>query len=415
MNIYGLIILIALIFDALLNRLSDLLTLSRMGQSVPEEMADVYDADRYSKSQSYTRVKMRFGAIESTFSLILLLAFWKFGGFAWLDQSINAFAWPPIWRGLAYIGALMIAQSLLGLPFSIYSTFVIEERFGFNKTTVKTFVLDLIKGTALGLLIGAPILAGILAFFTYAGPLAWLWAWMAISVITLLLQVVAPIWIMPLFNKFTPIEEGELKEKILSYVEKVQFKIAGIFVMDGSKRSAKSNAFFTGLGRYRRIALFDTLVEQQTADELLAVLAHEIGHNKKGHIVKSTAISIAHTGVLFYLLSIVLTRTGLYEAFGTALSVHTGLIFFGMLYTPVELLLSPLMSAFSRHNEYQADAFAVETTGLPGAMVSALKKLSAHNLSNLTPHPFEVALHHSHPPVLERIRRIKAMDGQSSI
>ena len=415
MNSYGLIILIALIFDYLLNRLSDLLTLSRMRELLPEEMADVYDADRYAKSQAYTRAKMRFGTIESTFSLILLLAFWKFGGFAWLDQAINATTWPPIWRGLAYIGALMTGQSLLGLPFSIYSTFVIEERFGFNKTTIKTFVMDLIKGTALGLLIGAPILAGILAFFTYAGPLAWLWAWMAVSVITLILQVVAPIWIMPLFNKFTPIEEGELKDKILSYVEKVQFKIAGIFVMDGSKRSAKSNAFFTGLGRYRRIALFDTLVEQQTADELLAVLAHEIGHNKKGHIVKSTAISIVHTGLLFYLLSIVLTQGGLYDAFGTALSVHTGLIFFGMLYTPVELLLSPLMHALSRHNEYQADAFAVQTTGLSAAMVSALKKLSAHNLSNLTPHPFEVALHHSHPPVLERIRRIEAMDGKSSI
>ncbi|MCK5148911.1 M48 family metallopeptidase [bacterium] len=409
MNIYGIIIITTLVIDYLLNLLSDILTLSKMDNIVPAEMTDVYDADRYASSQSYTKTKMRFGFIATTFNLITLLLFWKFGGFAWLDININATAWSPIWRGLTYIGVLILAKSILDLPFSIYSTFVIEERFGFNKTTVKTFITDMIKGTILGLAIGGPILAGILAFFTYAGPWAWAYAWLAVSIISLILQVVAPIWIMPLFNKFTPIDDGKLKDKILKYVERVQFKIAGIFIIDGSKRSAKSNAFFTGLGKYRRIALFDTLVESQSTDELLAILAHEIGHNKKGHIIKSTVISILHTGILFYILSIVLAKTGLFEVFGTMPSVHTGLIFFGLLYTPVEMLLSLAMNAYSRYNERQADTFAVETTGMPDQMITALKKLSAHNLSNLRPHPFEVLMHHSHPPVLQRIKFIKEL------
>ncbi|MFC1729511.1 M48 family metallopeptidase, partial [candidate division KSB1 bacterium] len=258
-------------------------------------------------------------------------------------------------NGLLFIGVLLFARTLLALPFSIYSTFVIEERFGFNKTTPATFVKDLIKGFLLSIVIGGPLLAGILAFFMYAGLLAWLYCWIASVVFILILHYVAPTWIMPIFNKFTPLEEEELKEKILEYARSVRFSLKGIFVMDGSRRSSKSNAFFTGFGRNKRIALFDTLIEKHTAGELVAVLAHEIGHYKKKHIVKSILISIVHMGVTFYLLSIFLTHTGLFEAFYIEQpSVYTGLIFFGMLFAPIEMVLSVFMNIFSRKNEFEA-------------------------------------------------------------
>jgi len=302
----------------------------------------------------------------------------------------------------------MIAKSILSLPFSIYSTFVIEEKFGFNKTTPKTFVLDLIKGVALGALLGIPLLAGILAFFIYTGDWAWLYAWVAVTLFTLLMQYIAPTWIMPLFNKFTPLEEGELKSEIEKYTQKVDFSLKGLFVIDGSKRSSKSNAFFTGFGKNKRVALYDTLIENHTVPELVAVLAHEIGHYKKKHIIKGMVISITHSAILFFLLSVFLKEQALFNAFYMEnMSVYAGLIFFGMLYAPIEMLLSIFMQMSSRKHEYEADAYAVETTGNKQDMVSTLKKLSRDNLSNLTPHPWYVFLNYSHPPVLERIKAIR--------
>lgn len=408
MNIFAIIILIALLADFVIGIVTNLLNLRSLSSEVPEEFSEVYDAETYAKSQQYTRVRTQFGFITGSFDLFILLSFWFLGGFNMLDGWIRGFPFNELVSGIVFIVLLMIAKSILSLPFSIYSTFIIEEKFGFNKTTPKTFVLDLIKGVALGALLGIPLLAGILAFFIYTGDWAWLYAWAAVTLFTLLMQYIAPTWIMPLFNKFTPLEEGELKSEIEKYTQKVDFSLKGLFVIDGSKRSSKSNAFFTGFGKNKRVALYDTLIENHTVPELVAVLAHEIGHYKKKHIIKGMVISITHSAILFFLLSVFLKEQALFDAFYMEnMSVYAGLIFFGMLYAPIEMLLSIFMQMSSRKHEYEADAYAVETTGNKQDMVSTLKKLSRDNLSNLTPHPWYVFLNYSHPPVLERIKAIR--------
>lgn len=408
MNIYAIIIIATIAIDFFLDIISNYLNLSSLSKKLPEEFKGVYDEKTYAKSQEYTKTVTRFGFITGGFDLVLLLAFWFSGGFNWLDQMVRAWGFGELVTGLVYIVLLMMAKSIISLPFSIYSTFVIEERFGFNKTTPKTFVLDLVKGLALGSLIGIPLLAGMLAFFMYTGDLAWLYAWIAITCFSLLMQYIAPTWIMPLFNKFTPLEEGELRTAIEEYTEKVDFPLQGLFVIDGSKRSSKSNAFFTGFGKNKRIALYDTLIENHTNDELVAVLAHEIGHYKKKHIIKGMLISIIQTGVMLYVLSIFLQAEGLFNAFYMdEMSVYAGLIFFGMLYAPIDMILSVFMQISSRKHEYEADEYAATTTGNPEDMIATLKKLSKDNLSNLTPHPFYVFLNYSHPPVLKRINAIR--------
>lgn len=408
MNIYAVIILGTLLIGFILNIITDRLNLKALRNDLPEEFKDVFDADKYRKSQEYTRTNTKFGFITGTFGLAITLVFWFSGGFNYLDQIVRSWNLHPIWIGLIYIGILILARALLSLPFSIYSTFIIEEKFGFNKTTPITFILDLLKGLVLSIVLGVPLLAGILAFFNYAGELAWIYCWAATIIFTLFVQYIAPNWIMPLFNKFTPLEEGELRNSIEGYAESVKFPLKGVFVMDGSKRSTKSNAFFTGFGKNKRIALFDTLIEKNSVSELVAVLAHEIGHYKKKHILKSMVISIVHMGIMFYLLSIFLNHQGLFDAFYMEQSsIYAGLIFFGMLYAPIELILSIFMNIFSRKNEYEADRFAAKTIEKPGSMIQALKNLSADNLSNLTPHPLYVFLNYSHPPVLQRIKAIK--------
>ena len=411
MNVYAIVILATLCLDFFLSLVSDILNLRHLSPELPGEFQDVFDGEKYQKSQKYTRVNTRFGWITSTFSLILTLLFWFLGGFNSLDTLIRSWQLHPIWNGLLFVGILTVARSLISLPFSIYGTFVIEERFGFNKTTPGTFILDLIKVFFLSILIGGPLFAGVLAFFQYAGSMAWIYCWIVTTVFTLFLQFIAPTWIMPLFNKFTPLEEGELKENILNYAKKVNYALSGLFIMDGSKRSAKSNAFFTGFGKNKRIALFDTLIEKHSVSELVAVLAHEIGHYKKKHIITGMLISIGHMGLMFFLISLFISKQGLFDAFFMEnMSIYAGMLFFGMLFSPVEMILSIFMNLFSRHNEYQADQYAAETTEQPEAMISALKKLSAHNLSNLTPHPLYVFLNYSHPPVLKRIKTLRELD-----
>lgn len=408
MNIFTIIILAAILIDYILGITSDVLNLKALKKSVPKEFEDVYDKETYAKSQEYTRVNTRFGFITGTFDLLMLLGFWFAGGFNWLDQWARTFDFGVIGTGLIFIGVLMIGKMILSFPFGIYSTFVIEERFGFNKTTPGTFLMDRIKGLILTVVIGAPILGGIIAFFEYGGTWAWLYAWMAVTAFTLIMQYVAPTWIMPLFNKFEPLEDGELRRSIEDYAEKVDFPLQGVYVMDGSKRSSKSNAFFTGFGKNKRIALFDTLIENHTVDELVAVLAHEIGHYKKKHILKNMTISILQTGIMFVLLSIFLQVPALFDAFFMdEMSVYAGLLFFGLLYSPVDTLLGIGMQVISRKHEYEADHYAASTVGNSEAMVQALKKLSKDNLSNLTPHPFYVFLNYSHPPVLKRIKAIR--------
>jgi len=408
MNTIAFIILFAFFFDFVLNVLADYLNLSRLRDDLPRDFEGVYDPERYRRSQEYLKDNTRFGWVTATFELAVILAFWFGKGFPLLDEWVRTFNYGPIVCGLIYMAALMLFKSILSLPFSIYHTFVIEERFGFNQTTWTTYILDMLKGLLLSVLLGAPLLSAILAFFEYAGTNAWWLCWMAVTLFMLGVQFVAPTWIMPLFNKFTPLEDGELKSAILSYAGSIKFPIENVYVMDGSKRSSKSNAFFTGFGSHRRIVLFDTLIKQHTTGELVAILAHEMGHYKKRHIIQSLILGILQMGFMLYLLSLFISYPGLFEAFYMPQSsVYAGLIFFAMLYSPLDFFIGLFMQRRSRTNETAADRFSVETTQDSQSMVDALKKLSVHNLSNLLPHPFYVFLNYSHPPVLQRIKALQ--------
>jgi STE24 endopeptidase len=410
MNAVGIVILTALVGEYILNLISDRFNLRHLDPSVPDAFAEVYDADRYRRSQEYLRTTTRFGWIAGGVELGAFLIFWLAGGFPLLDAWVRSLELGPIVTGLIFIGALVLLQTAIQLPFDIYDTFVIEARFGFNRTTPKTFVADRLKGLALMAALGGPLLAGVLLFFEFAGPHAWLLCWGAVTLYLLAVQYIAPTWIMPLFNRFEPLADGDLRRRIFDYARSVGFPLDNVFVIDGSRRSEKSNAFFTGFGKHKRIALFDTLMERHPAREILAVLAHEIGHYKKRHILESLVIGIIHMGVVFYLLSLFLTAPPLFSAFYLDQpSVYAGLVFFGILYAPIELVLGLLLQMRSRKNEYDADRYAVRTTGDPDALAGALKTLSAHNLTNLTPHPFYVLLHYSHPPVLDRLRAIRGV------
>ena len=412
MNVFAAVVLVALVGEYLLSILSSVLNLRALSPTLPDEFSGVFDETQYEKSQDYTRVRTQFGLLRSTVNLLILLAWWQAGGFEWLDQLLRSLAYGPIVTGLLYVGSLGLASTVLGLPFRVYSTFVIEQRFGFNRTTPGTFVADLIKGLALAVALGGILLGAVLLFFEWSGPLAWVWCWAAATAFFLVVQFIAPTWIMPLFNTFTPLDAGELRDSILAYAKEAEFPLKDIFVVDGSRRSSKANAFFTGLGQNKRIGLFDTLVKKYTVAELVAVVAHEIGHYKKRHILKGIVLRIAYTGVLFFVMSQVLQLAGLFEAFYMSeMSIYAGLVFFGLLFSPVELLLSLVVNAVSRKNEFEADAFAADTTGKAGELVSALKKLSADSLTNLTPHPLQVFLHYSHPPVLQRIEALRGSMG----
>jgi STE24 endopeptidase len=416
MNWIGVLVLLVLVADYLVGIVTDRLNLQALDSHLPEEFQDVYDSDAYARSQEYTRARTRFGWVTTTFNLVLIVSFWLVGGFGALNNWILGLGLGSLLTGLLYIGSLAAAGTVLSIPFSLYSTFGIEERFGFNKTTPKTFVMDRLKGIGLTVILGGGLLATILAFFEYAGDLAWLFCWLMVSLVTLLLQLIAPTLILPLFNRFTPLEDGDLRHAIVEFAARVGFPLENVFVMDGSKRSRKSNAFFTGFGKRKRIVLFDTLIEKHTAEELVAVLAHEVGHYKKKHIRTGVVLSILHSGLLFFLLSVVMGSVTLHEAFFvSAPTVYTGIVFFGLLYTPVEFVLSLLLDILSRRHEYQADRFASKAVGSPTPLVSALKKLSRDNLSNLTPHPVYVFLNYSHPPVLQRIRALLQQPHMSNL
>ncbi len=410
MNVYAQIILVTLFLEYALTIVGNFLNLRALRSEPPREFADVYDADAYRKSQEYTRATTRFQFRASTVDLAALLLFWWAGGFQFIDVHLRGFGLSTVTTGLAYIAVLSLAKMLLDLPFNLWSTFVIEERFGFNRTDAGTWVKDRVKGILVSILFGLPLLGAILLLFVLAGEKAWLYCWILSAVFTIAVQFIFPTWILPLFNRWEPLADGDLRDALSSYAQSVGFALTGIFVIDGSRRSSRANAFFTGLGRNKRIALFDTLIERQSTSELVAVLAHEVGHYKRKHIFKGMILNIVHSGIMFYLLGLVLQHQGLYDAFFIEQrSVYTGLVLFGLLYTPVELLLGLFFTALSRKHEFEADRYAAETIPEPQAMISALKKLSADNLMNLTPHPFYVALTQSHPPVLQRIRALKSV------
>ena len=413
-NALALFIIISLFALWKLDLIATLLNLKSLEPKLPEEFADVYDAEKYEQSQNYTRVTEKFGIFESIFSLMLMLGFWLAGGFGWLDNLVRDFGYGEIITGLLFMGILFTSQMLIMLPFQLYDTFVIEEKFGFNKTTLKTFIMDQIKGLILMVIIGAPILSLILWIFDTV-PMAWLWAWAAFTIIQLLLTYIAPSVFLPMFNKFEPMPEGELKDAINNMAKKCEFPLTELYIMDGSKRSTKSNAFFTGFGKNKKIALFDTLVENHTTEGLVGILAHEIGHFQCKHIVKRMVIGIIQSAVVFYLLGLVTDKNGpvaehLFAAFKMdSISVYAGLIFFGLLFAPVKKILSIFGNLSSRKHEFEADAYATEAQGTPDHLIQSLKKLSADNLVNLTPHPLPVFLDYSHPPMLVRLEALKKL------
>lgn len=399
------LILAFIVAQFLFAKLVDYLNLKALDDHLPAEFKDVYDGDKYKKSQEYLRVNTRFEGINSAVSTAVTVLFLLFKGPGLLDRAVRSWSDGWVWQSLAFVGVLYGVSLLLSTPFSVYHTFVIEEQFGFNKTTVKTFVLDLIKSLMLTVLIGVPVYLCVIWFFRSFVDNGWLLAWVALTLFSLVLMYVAPVWIMPLFNKFTPLEEkGELNLAIQAMCRKASFTLKGVYTMDGSKRSAKSNAFFTGFGKNKKIALFDTLIEKHTTAELVAVLAHEIGHYKKKHIFQSMALSFLTSALMLYLLGLILKNEAVFSAFGVEGSpVYAGLFIFGFIFSPISFVISIFQNILSRKNEYAADSFAAEVTGEPMVMVDALKKLSADNLSNLTPHPLKVFLEYSHPPALQRI------------
>lgn len=407
MNTWLIVVLCIILISFTLELVVSYLNIRALTPDLPKEFEDVYNRDEYEKSQQYTKTTTRFGVFENSISTLLTVGFLILGGFNWIDTIARSFGYNAIATGLFFTAGLGLLSFLIGIPFSIYSTFVIEEKFGFNKTTVKTFILDLIKGILLTMALGGPLLALIFWFFTATGTYAWVYCWFGVVSFTLLMQFIAPVLIMPLFNKFTPLESGDLKDKITDYSVKEKFQLSGIFTMDGSKRSTKLNAFFTGFGKFRKIVFFDTLIEKLTPDEIVAVLAHEMGHFKLKHIIKMMIISIVQTGFMFFLLSLVLKVPEISKGFMLEQpSVYASLVIFGFLYSPISLFTSIGVNILSRKHEFEADAYAATTTGDSKQLVTSLKKLSHANLSNLTPHPVHVFLHYSHPPLLQRIHTL---------
>ena len=407
MNTLLIIILVILIVEFLFDKYLDYLNLKSLQPQLPKEAEEIYDAEKYRKSQEYYKVNHNFSMITSIFNFVLMLAMLLFGGFAWLDEHVRMYTSNPIWMAIIFFGVLGIASDIIGTPFSLYHTFVIEEKFGFNKTTIKTFILDKIKGYLLAAIIGGGLLAFIVWIYGITGKYFWLYAWGVMAVFMMFATMFYASIILPLFNKFTPLPEGELRSAIEAYCSKVGFKLNNLFVMDGSKRSSKANAFFSGLGSSKKIVLYDTLINNHTTDELVAVLAHEIGHYKKKHTRTGLIVGFFQTGLMLFILSLFLGNPALAEALGAKQSsFHLNILVFGMLYSPLSEILGILMNMLSRKHEYEADNFA-KTTFNGEALASALKKLSVNNLSNLKPHPAYAFVHYSHPTLLERLAELK--------
>ncbi|MCK4678501.1 MAG: M48 family metallopeptidase [Bacteroidales bacterium] len=405
-NTILIIIIALLIFGFVVERILDFLNSTFWSDQLPQELEGIYDSDKYKKSQDYERVNHKFSTITATISFIAMLLMLLFNGFAWVDNLVRQYTVNPILMALLFFGLLGFASDILSTPFSIYGTFVIEEKFGFNRTTVKTFILDKIKGLFLGAIIGGGLLALIIWIYESTGPYFWMIAWAAITLFMLFMTMFYSTLIVPLFNKQTPLQEGELRSAIQSFSKSVGFKLKDIYVIDGSKRSGKANAYFSGIGAKKRIVLYDTLIEDHTTSELVAVLAHEIGHYKKKHTQTGMLLSILQTGLMLFILSLFISKPMLSQALGASEgSFHLGILAFGILYSPISMILGLFDNILSRKNEYQADRFAGVNYD-PEALQLALKKLSVNNLSNLRPHPAYVFVHYSHPPVLKRLEAL---------
>jgi len=395
------------IFSYLFDQLLDYLNLKAQRKDIPPEVEGFYNKQKYQKSLDYQKDQTRFSFITAAFSFILSLGMLLFGGFGWLDGILRPFFSSEIILALVFFGVIMIASDILTVPFQWYSTFVIEEKYGFNKTTVNTFITDKLKGYLLGILIGGALLSVLIYLVKTIGPEFWIWFGILAAAFTLFMNMFYTSLILPLFNKLTPLAEGELKSTIENFASKVKFPLDNIYVMDGSKRSAKANAFFSGIGKKKKIVLYDTLINNHTTQELVAVLAHEVGHFKKKHIIWSYLISIFQIFFVLFLLSKMVFNEDLSIALGgSQQAIHLNLIAFGILFSPISGITGLLMSMVSRKNEFEADAYAKETYD-GNALSDALKKLSVDSLSNLYPHPVYVFFHYSHPPLLQRLAALK--------
>ena len=400
------ILIAILIINFTVDKILDFLNTKHFDDAIPTELEDVYEKDEYEKSQAYKKTNAKFSNLTGLFSLALTLAFFFFDGFKYVDEIARNYSANSIVIALIFFGIIMLGSDILTTPFSFYKTFVIEEKFGFNKTTRKTFIIDKIKGLLMTIVLGGGILALIVWFYQFAGNNFWIYAWALVAIFSVLMNLFYAKLIVPLFNKQTPLEDGELKTAIEKYATKVGFTLKNVFVIDGSKRSTKANAYFSGFGSQKRITLYDTLINDLEIDEIVAVLAHEVGHYKRKHIIFNLLASTLLTGFTLWLLSVFVSLPIFSEALNISIpSFHIGLIVFGILYSPISEITGLLMNIISRKFEYQADNFAKETF-VAQPLITSLKKLSKNSLSNLTPHKATVFMHYSHPTLLQRVQNL---------
>lgn len=400
------IILVILTADFVSERILSALNVKSSIKPIPDLLSGIYDQDKYQKQQSYFRANTRFGLLTSTVSFLVIILMIVFGGFGWLDGIVQRWTANPILVSLIFFGILFLANDIISTPFEIYDIFVIEERFGFNKTTPKTFILDKLKGYALTAVLGGGIIALVMWFYQLNPQYFWLIAWACVTSVSLFISLFYSELIVPLFNKQTPLEAGELRDAIEKFSKKAGFELKNIFVIDGSKRSTKANAYFTGFWKKKRIVLYDTLINDLDTAEIVAVLAHEAGHSKYKHTLRNILINLPYTLLVFFLLGLILRSDVLAQALGgKEASFHLNILAFGVLYSPVFMMLGLAMNVLSRKHEYQADGYVKENK-MGEQLISALKKISSKSLSNLTPHPAYVFVNYSHPTLLQRVEKL---------
>ena len=397
-------------FDFVFDKVLSALNNKNRKLPIPAALEGIYDEEKYKKSQEYHKEVNKFSMLTSSISFVIALCMLYFGIFGWLDSWLRSIASVDLLASLYFFGILYFASDILTIPFQLYSTFVIEEKFGFNKTTPKTFIMDKLKGYLLTIFIGGIILTTLIWLVFSMGQGFWLYFWIIISVLMVFINMFYTSLIVPIFNKLNPLEDGELKSAIEDYSKKVVFPLTNVFVIDGSKRSSKGNAFFSGFGKKKKVVLYDTLIEKHTTEELVAVLAHEVGHFKKKHIIWSMILGIAQTGVMLYLLSLMIFNSEVsYAMGGQTTAMHLNILAFGILFSPLSKITGVLMNIFSRKNEYEADAYAV-TTYDRKPLIDALKKLTSDSLGNLTPHPWYVFFNYTHPSLLQRVEAMEKVN-----
>lgn len=371
---------------------------------IPEELKDVYSSEKYITYLEYKKETYRFSVISSIFSFLLTFIM-LLAGFALLDEWIRGFISNEIFVSIVFFAVIGLASDILSTPFDVYETFVIEQKYGFNTTTVKTYILDKLKSYLIALVVGFPILYLVIWLYFKFGTDFWWMVWILVSVLSFLISMLYSNIIVPLFNKQTPLEEGELRNRIQELASITGFKLEKVFVINGSKRSTRANAYFTGFGSKKRIVLYDTLINTQPVDQIISILAHELGHFKKKHTIKGLITSIIQTGLLLFLFSLIIDNQAIYSALGTVPGFHIGMIIFVILYSPVSFVLSLVTNYISRKHEFQADNYAVlKSSG--SSLITALKQLTANNMSDLNPNPWYVKAYYSHPPLKQRIEAI---------